>query len=530
MSDILTLIGSMHAIGITRWSAGGRVCYRSAAGKIAAEDLQTLRTRKAEILDFLPSSPATGATEPRIVPRLPAEPIPLTFPQQSRWKALRQFGKKPNTRVCANASRLSGALNIDCLQAACAGLVKQHEILRARIVPGENGITQVIADDRNLALEIVRVDATGAMDRQSAAQRLVEEIVNQPCDITADPLFVARLVRIDKADHVLVVALDHIIADAVSVGIVLRDVWTLYLQATRGIPLSSPKIPLQFSDYAVWEQKTNAAWLLEHGGYWRERLAGAVRTRIFPGGTPARGLRLKTGKASVRLSKELTEGLHSLGQREHTTLVMTVLAAYVALLSRWTETTDITLVFSSAGRHRPELNDTIGFFACCLYFRLQVLSGDSFRDLLRRVTREYYTALQHQDFGRNGLAWPEAEYTRTVGFNWHGRMRTDVHAAQDICGSATPMQGDAIRLSPFPFEKAVLDVERDDDWNNYVDNMECEPWVNFTESIHGISGWISYRVDAIPAHTMEKFTRGFRLIAQAGWQDPQMRVADLPYE
>jgi non-ribosomal peptide synthetase component F len=232
----------------------------------------------------------------------------------------------------------------------------------------------------------------------------------------------------------------------------------------------------------------------------------------------------------LRFSKELTEGLRNLAQREHTTLVMTMLTAYAALLSRWSETTDVTLAFVSAGRNRPEFNNTIGFFAFSLYLRLEVSFGDSFAELLHRVSREYYTALEHQDFGRNLLAWPEAEYTKTVGFNWHGRMRASGYRETDIYGAGSMPEDEVIRLKSYPFKKAAFDIEWDNDWDKHIDDMDGEPMAWLSESADGISGRILYLAGTVSACTMENFTRSFQLIAQAGRQNPQIRVGDLPCE
>ena len=530
MNDIVTVISAMHAKGIRIWREGGKLNYRRAGGTVTSEDIETLRARKAEILDFLDTSLATATKDPPIIPRTPSEPIPLTFSQQTYWKGISHFRMKHNTRSCANANRLSGALNVDSLKAAFTELVKRHEILRAQIVPGETEVTQVIIEDRKLDLEVVNIGEISATDRESEAQQLVEEMVNQPCDMTVDPLFAARLVRIGDEDHVLIVTVDHIIADALSVGILLRDVWTIYLRAIRGLPLPLPKIPLQFTDYALWEQRMNAEWVAEHGRYWRERLAGATRTRISLAGPPTPGVRLKFDETPLRFSKELTEGLRNLAQREHTTLVMTVLTAYVALLSRWSKTTDVTLAFPLAGRSRPEFDNTIGFFAFALFLRFEVFAGDSFKDLLHRVTREYYSALKHQDFGRNALAWPESEYTRTVGFNWFSRMRANGRSTEDIYGGEPAVKEGAIRLKSYPFKRAAFDLEWDNDRNDHIDYMDGEPGLWLSESADGISGRMWYRVESVPTPTMEMFSRSFRLIAEAARKDPQIRLVDLPCE
>jgi Condensation domain/TubC N-terminal docking domain len=531
MNDTAALIAAMHTKGVSIWSENGTIRYRCRLGTLASEEIEMLRNHKAEILRLLDSSLAAGPAQSQILPRPIQEPIPLTFRQQWSWRQLQRLGMKYNARYCANATRLSGALDIECLKLSFAELVKRHEILRVRIVAAEDGsLTQAIAENRRLELDIRNLDQHPASDREAEAQRLIEEIVNQQCNVATDPLFLARLVRIDERDHVLAVALDHIIADALSVGIVLRDVWLMYLQATRGLSPSLPKVQLQYTDFAAWEQRTNAAWVAEHGQYWKERLAGAVQTHICSRKPHEPGARIQYAKTSVRLSKELTEELRKFGKEQRTTLVMTVLTAYVALLFRWTDATDLTLAFMCAGRDRPEFNNTVGFFSFVLYLRFDVHPNDNFKSLVRKVTKEYYTALKHQDCGRSGLTYPEPEYARTTAFNWQSRILVPAHALSGMSADNHTANGGAISVRSFPFKRKITDIAWDDDWNNYRDSMDTEPGIVLQESTEGISGEICYRVSAVAPKIMEDFARSLRLIAEAGCRDPLVSVTDLPCE
>jgi hypothetical protein len=511
----------MRSKGVKLWVENGKVHYQAPAGDIGPGDLKILRERKAEIVGFFQESFVADSCDAPLVPRDPAERVPLTFAQMGSWNRLRRFGMHLNVRYCANAMRILGKLNVEHLVRAFDEVVQRHEILRMRIVCTEGEPSQEINADGKVSLEIVEVRGTSPTDREAELRRLVEELADQRCDVTIGPLFAGRLIRNNAHDHVLVVTIDHIIVDATSVGIVLRDALTMYLQCIRGLAPELPRLPIQFPDYAVWEQRANAAWQSKHAEYWAERLAGDPRTRIPAGTGSADRVRMRTVEVSVEIDRASTEALRKIGRGEHTTLVITVLAAYIACLSRWSQTRDVMVGLVLAGRDRRELKNAVGFFAFRTFLRVEVRETDRFLDLLRRTTREHYRLCNHQDFGRFALEWPTAEYTKTTGFNWHSRVRAELPVAQPgaLRGAA---QG--IQLKPFPFKKSIMDIE----WDARLAVLDGEPEMELWESADGISAKIWYREDKADAGSMADFGRSFHLTLEAILDDPYCLVARIP--
>jgi hypothetical protein len=517
VDDIAIIIAELHGKGVRLWTENGQLLYQARPTSLLASDLEILRLRKVEIMRFLAKSVANVATVP-VSQRLPSEPIPLTFAQQVSWDIVQRIGRTRYTRTLANAVRVSGAMDIECLQRAFAELLRRHEILRARIVSRER---MEILDDRQIMLEVLDLTDCPAEARESRSQAGVEELVNQCVDITCDPLIAARVIKVSCQDHVLAITVDHIIADGTSIGILLCDLWTMYLQMIHGMPPSLPEIPLQFADYAVWEQKTDRLWRAQHLAYWLDRFAGAERVRITTGDGPKGTGRLCAKQLPIGIDKVLVAGLRQLSRQAHTTLVMAVLTVYIALVARWTTMRDIAFGVILEGRGHPGLDQTIGNFPFTLFMRLQILERDRCVDLLHRVTREYRAAYQHQDSGR---LWADlsAIYNRNTVFNWRGRPRSRGLERHGWPGGLSIPDG-GLKIRPFPFSKALMDIE----WDEGLAALEGDAGITLAEVGEEVSGSLWYREDHAALTSMQSFVRNFTPIAEAFCTHPHGLIAEL---
>jgi amino acid adenylation domain-containing protein len=472
------------------------------------------QTMVDESVTNLQQTSSSVPTEPPLVPRLSSDLIPLTFTQQAIWHESKS--RKRRVRSIGTALRLSGRLNVKILQESFAGLVRRHESLRTTIVTSNGFLEQNIDEAPEYDLEIVDLtEETGTSHREIEASRLVQQLFDQPIDAAVGPLFGATLVKLGEHDHVLAVAMDHIISDGLSLGILFRDIWNMYVQAVRGLCLSLPPMPVQFADYAVWQHSAQSSWIHNHGGYWTERLAGAQLTRLAPKEEESRGgARITFADLPIRLGESLTARLREISRREHTTLVMSVLTAYVALVLRWCDKSDLVVQFVTAGRLRPEVENTIGPFASVLFLRLELHEGDTFLDLLRRVTKECYTACDHDDLGRMNAQMPRPELLLSTGFNW-------LPEAGNTCISELDCSDDAIQLKRFTF----ANTESSDE----IVETDCdgEPVLFLSDSTEGVTGQVSYRADRFASGAMQRFSQNFQFFAERLVKQPDSCVANL---
>ena len=196
----------------------------------------------------------------------------------------------------------------------------------------------------------------------------------------------ATLLKLDREDYVLLLVLHHIASDGWSRGILFRELSVLYNAFSTGKPSPLPNLSIQYVDFAIWQRQWLQGEVFEKQlDYWKRRLEDLPLLQL-PTDRPRPAVQTFRGaRQSVLLSKDLKEELKALSRREGVTLFMTLLAAFKALLHRYTGQEDIIVGSPIAGRNRAEIEGLIGFFVNMLVMRTDLSGDPTFRELLGRV-------------------------------------------------------------------------------------------------------------------------------------------------
>jgi hypothetical protein len=202
-----------------------------------------------------------------------------------------------------------------------------------------------------------------------------------------------------SARPLLLMTMHHIVSDGWSMNVLTRELGALYeaFAAGRGSPLGA--LAVQYADYALWQRGWLEGEELERQlGYWRERLSGAPAALELPVDHPRPATPSHRGAThGVSLSAALSERLAALSREEGATLFMTLLAAFQALLARWSGSDDIVVGSPIAGRTHSQTEGLIGFFVNMLALRSRIDGRQSFRQLLAAVRQATLEAYAHQD-------------------------------------------------------------------------------------------------------------------------------------
>jgi amino acid adenylation domain-containing protein len=334
---------------------------------------------------------------PPIEPSSRSGPTPLSFAQQRLWFLAQIEGVSQAYHIPLNV-RLRGELDRPALRRALNRLMARHEALRAAFVAVDGQAVQRIAPaDLGFALE--EQDLAGEKDPEGALQRLIAEESAGPFDLQRGPLARGRLIRIADREHALLITLHHIVSDGWSTGVLNRELSALYPAFRDQRPDPLPDLPIQYADYAVWQGRwLSEAMRQEQADYWRRALAGAPAALDLPTDRPRPPRQDYAGSALPLIFDEgVTAGLKALSLRHGTTLFMTVLAGWGALLSRLSGQEDLVIGVAAANRGRVEIEPLIGFFVNSLALRLNLSGAPSVGELLDRVKKQVLEAQQHED-------------------------------------------------------------------------------------------------------------------------------------
>jgi amino acid adenylation domain-containing protein len=341
---------------------------------------------------------ASASTLPAMVPVPREEAPPLSYAQQRLW-FLAQLDERASAAYLMPAGvRLIGALDVAALQGALDRVVARHEALRTCFASIDGTPVQVISPpEAGFALR--QVNLSEHAQPEAEFERLAAEEAMAPFDLEHGPLIRGHLLRLADDDHVLLVTMHHIVSDGWSAGVLLNEFSALYAAFSQGRPDPLPPLPIQYADYAVWQRRWITGEVLQRQlDFWRNHLGGAPALLELPTDRPRPAVQDYTGASfGFELDAELTAHLKALSQRHGSTLFMTLLAAWAALLSRLSGQSDVVIGTPVANRHHAEIEPLIGFFVNTQALRVDLSGSPSVAELLGQVRATALAAQEHQD-------------------------------------------------------------------------------------------------------------------------------------
>ena len=324
--------------------------------------------------------------------------LPLSFAQQRLW-FLDQLEPDSVVYNIPRAFHLNGPLNVTALEQSLNKIVHRHEVFRTSFSVQNGQPLQVIAPSLTLPLPVVDLYHLPEAKREAETQRLVVEEARRTFDLSKGPLFRASLLKLDEAEHILLLAMHHIVSDGWSMGILFQELAALYQAFSTGQSSSLPELPNQYADFALWQREWLQGEELERQlAYWKTQLEGLPPILELPIDRPRPAIQTFRGVSmDITLPPSFSKALKELSRREGVTLFMTLLAAFQVLLYRYTRQDDLVIGTPIANRNRSEIEDLIGFFANTLTLRTDLSGQPTFRELMARVRQVTLAAYEHQD-------------------------------------------------------------------------------------------------------------------------------------
>ncbi|HEY0603205.1 MAG TPA: amino acid adenylation domain-containing protein, partial [Herpetosiphonaceae bacterium] len=448
---------------------------------------------------------------PAIEPVDRDQPLPLSFAQERLW-FVEQLDTTVSAYVMSTVLRLRGPLDVAALEQSINLLVERHESLRTTFAVSQDGPLQVISPAWPLPLRLIDLppDSTPAEIRQQITAEL-----HAPFDLVIGPLLRATLLRQSTNEHILVLALHHLIADGWSLTIFVRELATLYaglIQPNQAAPqpvsATLPPLLIQYADFAVWQR--GAAQQAIHAqqlAYWREQLAAAEPLEL-PLDYPRPPLQIFRGsQIPLRIDPATTAALHALSRRHDASLFMTLLAALDVLLHRYSGQTDLLVGTPVSNRGQRETEGLIGLLLNMLVLRADVSDDPRFDELLARVREVCLHAYANQD----------------VPFE---RVVDAIQPVRDL--SRNPLFQVAFFWQNVPAVLPTLADVEVEALPAATDTAQFELTLNLSEADGGIRGFVEYNTDLFAPTTITRLIEHYLTLLQAIVAEPAQRVSRLP--
>jgi len=470
----------------------------------------------------------TGSSEPaapaETVPALVQADPPLSHGQQMLWYA-HQFTTTGAAYHVLGAGSVRAELDKGAFRRAMRRVIARQEALRTTFVLVDEKPAVRLLDVSDLALredEWLPIEDVAGSDDARLQERLAE-LAHRPFDLERGPLFRVHVLSRSASEHVLLLVFHHIIADFWSTAVFLDDFKTAYTAECAGRSGELPPPVSSYAKFARWQHEMVAGLEGErHWEYWRHQLARPLPVLDLP--TDFARPAVQSYQGAVKhfyLDPTLTRALIALGESHGASLYTVLLAAFQALLARYSGQADIVVGTPVAGRTRPGLHDLVGYFVNLLPMRGDLSGNPTFDEYLGRVRRTVSDGLEHQDFPfgllvhrLQGNPDPSRPPLFQVMFAHQKIQPLDDQGlapfALGIPGARLDLHGLAVESIAFARQTALFDLTmmtaRDGD-------RLCVA--------------LEYSTDLFKSSTIDRMADGFRNLLEAIIAEPGRRLADL---
>ncbi|MFN6483332.1 MULTISPECIES: non-ribosomal peptide synthetase [unclassified Nostoc] len=441
------------------------------------------------------------------VPRNTKE-LPISLTQLEFW-ILAQLNPGIPVYNIALAYRLTGLLNVNALVQSLVEIVRRHEALRTTFTITDKQVVQKIIQEPILPFSVIdlRKLSESKTERKALAQRFVTEEKNQPFDLEQSPLLRIKLLRLSDAEHLLIVTIHHLVFDGWSVGVFLQELTKLYAAFYHGQPSPLPDLPIQYADFAHWQQQWVArpAFVSELD-YWKQQLSNSTLLLELPSNRPRLPLRTFQGASQTFIiSKSLTNALKHLSQQHNVTLFVTLLTAFKIVLFYYTGQSDIIVGAPFANRQQVKTKELIGCFINTLPIRTYLGGDPSLSELLYQVRGCFLAACDRQ----------QIPFVKLVEVLQPKREPSHSLLYQVMFNFLPPSDLKLTNLTVYPWSIETNTAEFD--WDIYLQQT----------TLGSIEGKWCYKIDLFDTTTISRVVTQFLVLLELLINNPECRLSDL---
>ena len=442
----------------------------------------------------------------RVTPRHGGAIPPISPEQRQVWLHAAMAPDLPLYNEAITIHR-QGSFNLAVLKESLNEILRRHEIWRTSFREVDGTIVQVVHPERMVRLPLVDLTTLPEAEREREALRIATEAARQPINLAQAPLFRATVVKLANDQHRLYLTLHHIIFDGVSIyRIVAPELAAIYAALAQGRRPALPAPAAQYGDYAIWRQRLLARdAYAPQLDYWRRQLAGELPVLQLPTDRPRPPmLSFRGSMETFGLPPPVTDKLKRWSRQQGVTMYMTLLAAFQALLFRYTGQEDIIVAGVVDMRRRPELEQVVGYFLNTVLLRTRPAADMPFRDYVQQTRSVVLDAIDASDV-------PFDDVRQAL----HPRRHPGSQAAVQVLFSMEPP------VAPFAdgWDLTQMDVT--------VGVAKFDLYLEIDERPEGLIGRFLYSTDLFDASTIRRMIDHWTTLLEAVAADPDRPLGRL---
>lgn len=389
--------------GIYIWE--GRNCFLSTAHtdedinyfiQVVKESVEELRSG-----GFFPDSPSKssskGSNNTEVIVSQDVMIVPLTEAQKQLW-ILAQIGKDSSLAYNVKLSvQLKGVLHLEAMRQAVQKLVDRHEALRTTI--SSQGDFQQIFPSLKIDVPVVDFSSVNDYERESKVAEWFNIDSQEPFNLSQEPLFRIKILKLEEKHYLLVLSAHHIIVDGWSMAVMIQELGALYSAECQNVACQLAPAK-QFREYMSWlEEQTQTEEMSLHESYWLKKFANSIPVLNLPTDRPYPPIKTYRGKQQrMVFDADFCREIKKIGLEQSCTLFMTLLSAYTVLLQRLTGQEEIIIGIPFAGRALENSDGLIGYCAHLLPICSNIIGNQTFLEYLKTFKGVLLETYEHQNY------------------------------------------------------------------------------------------------------------------------------------
>ena len=430
--------------------------------------------------------------------------FPLSPAQKRLWVLDQMLADRATYNVPC-ALLLEGRLDVMALRRAVERIVQRHEALRTTFDQVDGEPRQFIHE---AAAHFEEVDMHGSPEAEAKA--LCLDTALESFDLKTGPLLRTRLIRLTQERHLFVFVMHHIVSDAWSVRVLVREISGLYNAFSVGASDPLPPLKLQYKDYAAWQnQRLSGEAGQKHRNYWQRKFSGDLHILDLPADYPRPPVKTFAGKMLFGdIDGAMTAKLEQVSRAEGATLFMALTALVKILIHRYTGAEEITVGTAVAGRDHVDLEPQIGFYVNTIALRDRIAGTDSFREVLSKVKQSCLEGYEHQSYPFD-------------------RLTTELRL--DRNPSHSPLFDIAVQLHHSEREDAGLNGIRVADYDTGFQVAKFDVCFDFVRCDDALSFTIEFNADLYAEWRIGRMIGHLRQLSAAAVEAPGRSIASLDF-
>ena len=433
--------------------------------------------------------------------------FPLSLAQQRLW-FLDQLNPGNPAYNVPFALHLRGNLNPRALRMGVRDLVQRHQILRTCFESEDGYPVQVVTANPTVDIPLVDLTGLSESDGHSETHRIATEEAGISFNLAAGPLMRLKLIHLAAEQNVLLCVMHHIVCDGWSLGILTRELSALYDQYSGGPRASLSALPIQYRDYAEWQQEWIAGnFFTGQMQYWKQQLAGAPAFLPLPVDNVRSTEQTYDGASQIlSIPGQLVHHLAEFGRTRRATLFMVMLSVFKTLLHVYTGSNDILVGVPVAGRSHLELEVLIGFFVNTLVLRTDFSGDPHFVDLLLQVREAALNAFAHAELPFEKLV-EELNPPRTLSYTPLVQVMFSTVKVEEVSKFGSVSAVPFILNTP----KSLFDLSLE-----FIEDVDDRWWLR-----------VEYATALFQSHRMTRMLDHYLTLLGAVAEQPELRISVL---